>query len=181
VEARRPGRHVSDGRPVRRIGRTGSGEQSVPVAVHRSVAEILRRQGANAGGTPLLEDGMEIKTARFSAKDEQFVEASKLSLETCAQVYHINPTMIGMLDNANYSNVREFRKMLYGDNLGPEIERMQQRSTASWCRAWPTSRTATWSSTCRRSWRVVRGAVRLLLQRAIGGPYMTTRRGSGEG
>jgi HK97 family phage portal protein len=83
--------------------------------------------GAKAGGTPLLEDGMELKSNRFSAKDEQFVEASKLSLETCAQVYFINPTMVGILDNANYSNVREFRKMLYGDNLGPEIERMQQR------------------------------------------------------
>lgn len=80
-----------------------------------------------AGGTPLLEDGMELKSNRFSAKDEQFIESSKLSLETCAQVYHINPTMIGLLDNANYSNVREFRKMLYGDNLGPEIERLQQR------------------------------------------------------
>lgn len=83
--------------------------------------------GTNAGGTPLLEDGMEIKQARFSAKDEQFVEAAKLSLETCAQVYYINPTMVGILDNANYSNVREFRKSLYGDTLGPEIERMQQR------------------------------------------------------
>lgn len=80
-----------------------------------------------AGGTPLLEDGMELKQNRFSAKDEQFIEASKLSLETCAQVFYINPTMVGILDNANYSNVREFRKSLYGDTLGPEIERMQQR------------------------------------------------------
>lgn len=80
-----------------------------------------------AGGEPLLEDGMEIRTSRFSAKDEQFVDAAKLSLQTCAQVYHINPTMVGLLDNANYSNVREFRRMLYGDNLGPEIERFSQR------------------------------------------------------
>lgn len=90
-------------------------------------AQYSGDSASNAGGTPLLEDGMEIKQARFSAKDEQFIEASKLSLETCAQVYYINPTMVGILDNANYSNVREFRKSLYGDTLGPEIERMQQR------------------------------------------------------
>lgn len=83
--------------------------------------------GPRAGGEPLLEDGMELRTNRFSAKDEQFIEAAKLSLETCCQVYYINPTMIGMLDNANYSNVREFRRMLYGDNLGPSIEMIQQR------------------------------------------------------
>jgi HK97 family phage portal protein len=80
-----------------------------------------------AGGEPLFEDGMELRSTRFSAKDEQFVESSKLSLQTCAQVYHINPTMVGLLDNANYSNVREFRRMLYGDNLGPEIEGFAQR------------------------------------------------------
>ncbi len=82
---------------------------------------------ANAGGTPLLEDGMELKQIAFNAKENQYVEGAKLSLETCAQVYFVNPTMVGILDNANYANVREFRKALYGDNLGPEIERTAQR------------------------------------------------------
>src|SRR5690606_16141991 len=54
-------------------------------------------------------------------REEEWVEATKLALATVAQVYHINPTMVGLLDNANYSNVREFRKMLYGDTLGPDI------------------------------------------------------------
>jgi HK97 family phage portal protein len=83
--------------------------------------------GPKAGGTPLLEDGMELKQVGFNAKENQYVESAKLSLETCAQVYFVNPTMVGVLDNANFSNVREFRKMLYGDTLGPEIERLQQR------------------------------------------------------
>lgn len=80
-----------------------------------------------AGGTPLLEDGMELKSNRFSAKDEQYVEGNRLSLETCAQVFYINPTMIGVLDNANYSNVREFRRALYGDTLGAPITQLEQR------------------------------------------------------
>ena len=88
-------------------------------------------KGARAGGEPLFEDGMELRTNRFSAKDEQWAESAKLSLETCAQVYYINPTMVGILDNANYSNVVEFRKMLYGDNLGPAIELLQQRINRS--------------------------------------------------
>lgn len=83
--------------------------------------------GPGVGGTPLLEDGIEMKRVGFSAKDEQFVETHKLSLQTVAAVYHINPTMVGLLDNANYSNVREFRRMLYGETLGPLIKMIEER------------------------------------------------------
>lgn len=78
-------------------------------------------KGPNAGGTPILEDGMELERIDFNAHENQFVEGARLALNTVASVYHINPTMIGLLDNANYSNVREFRKMMYGDTLGPDM------------------------------------------------------------
>lgn len=86
--------------------------------------------GSKAGGTPLLEDGIELKRVGFSAKDEDYVEGAKLALTTVASVYHINPTMLGHLDNANYSNVREFRKMLYGDTLGPILAKIEARLNA---------------------------------------------------
>ena len=84
-------------------------------------------KGAKAGGVPLFEDGLELKRVGFSAKDEQYVEANKLSLQTVASVYHVNPTMVGLLDNANYANVREFRRMLYGETLGPIIVSLEER------------------------------------------------------
>ncbi|MFJ4174000.1 phage portal protein [Microbacterium sp. NPDC089696] len=87
-------------------------------------------RGAKAGGTPLLEDGMEWKPAGFSPRENEWAEATQLSLGTVAQVYHVNPTMIGQLDNANFSNVREFRRMLYTDTLGPLITRIEERLTA---------------------------------------------------
>jgi len=83
--------------------------------------------GPKAGGTPILEDGMSLNRIGFSANEEQFVEAAKLSLSEVAGVYHVNPTMVGVLDNANYSNVREFRKMLYGDTLGPTLAMIEDR------------------------------------------------------
>lgn len=83
--------------------------------------------GPKAGGNPILEDGMSLERVGFSAKDDQYIEANKLSLATCASVYYINPTMVGILDNANYSNVREFRRMLYGDTLGPTLAMIQDR------------------------------------------------------
>lgn len=84
-------------------------------------------RGSRAGGTPILEDGMTLKRIDFNAQEQQFVEAAKLSLVTVASAFHVNPTMIGQNDGANYSNVREFRKMLYGDTLGPTIAQIEDR------------------------------------------------------
>ena len=84
-------------------------------------------RGPKAGGTPILEDGMTLNRVDFNAQEQQFVEAAKLSLVTVAAAFHVNPTMIGQNDGANYSNVREFRKMLYGDTLGPLLAQIEQR------------------------------------------------------
>jgi len=85
------------------------------------------RKGPKAGGTPILEDGMDLKRIGYSAQEDQFVDVAKLALNVVAGVYHVNPTMVGQLDNANYSNVREFRRMLYGDTLGPTLAMIEGR------------------------------------------------------
>lgn len=83
--------------------------------------------GSRAGDAPLLEDGMEYRTTRVASKEDQWLESVKASLEMCAQVYYINPTMVGLLDNANFSNVREFRRSLYGESLGPIVKKIEDR------------------------------------------------------
>lgn len=83
--------------------------------------------GPRAGGTPILEDGMTLQKIDFSATEQQYVEGAKLSFATVCSAYHVNPTMVGLLDNANFSNVREFRRMLYGDTLGPIIAQLEDR------------------------------------------------------
>lgn len=87
-------------------------------------------KGALAGSTPLIEDGMDLKRVGFSAREDEFLEVTKLSLQTVAQVYHVNPVMVGILDNANFSNTREFRKMLYSETLGPTIRMIEDRINA---------------------------------------------------
>jgi len=53
----------------------------------------------------------------------------KISLETVAQVYQANPTMVGVLDGTNYSNMREFNRALYRTSLGPDIRQIEERIT----------------------------------------------------
>ena len=84
-------------------------------------------KGSQAGATPLLEDGMQLQRLGFNAREEEFSEVTKLSLQTVASVYHVSPVMVGILDNANFSNTKEFRKMLYSETLGPTIRMIEDR------------------------------------------------------
>lgn len=81
----------------------------------------------SSGKMPVLEDGMLIHQTRFNAKDEQWAEAAQLALETVARTFHINPAMLGATGGISYANVKEFRKMLYGETLGPWLKMFQDR------------------------------------------------------
>lgn len=87
-------------------------------------------QGPRAGGTPILPDGMTLKTIAKTARESQWAEGAKLALATVAAAYHVNPIMVGVLENATLANVREFRRMLYGETLGPVIRQIEERLTA---------------------------------------------------
>jgi HK97 family phage portal protein len=90
-------------------------------------AQYASMEGSNAGATPILEDGMTYNPVTFSSKEQDWAEGTKLSLAQVASVYQVNPTMVGLLDNANFSNVEAFRKMLYSDTLGPLLAMIEDR------------------------------------------------------
>lgn len=79
-----------------------------------------------AGGTPLLEDGMTYKQIAFSAKDSEYLGARRLSREEVAAQYHLSPVFVGILENANFSNVKEQHRHLYQDGFGPDLEMFAQ-------------------------------------------------------
>lgn len=88
--------------------------------------QYLGWSATDAGGTPVLEDGMTFTAASQSAVDLQYVEARKLTREEVAAAYFIPPPMIGMLDKATFSNITEQHKMLYQDTLGPILMEIKQ-------------------------------------------------------
>jgi HK97 family phage portal protein len=75
--------------------------------------------GPQAGGTPILEDGMEFVPAAVTPQQAQYLEARKLTREEVAAAYHIPLPMVGILDHATFSNITEQHKQLYQDTLGP--------------------------------------------------------------
>jgi len=81
---------------------------------------------ANAGGVAVLEDGMTFQTASYSARESEFNAARKLTREEVARSYHVPLPMVGILDNATFSNIREQHKNLYQDCLGPWLTMLQE-------------------------------------------------------
>jgi HK97 family phage portal protein len=74
---------------------------------------------ANAGDTPVLEDGMKWNPSSFSPKDSEFIEGREFTLDTAATVYHIPLAILSRKGTATFASMKEFRKMLYVDTLGP--------------------------------------------------------------
>lgn len=93
-------------------------------------SEWVDSDGAKAGSGLLLEDGMTAERMGFNAREDQWAEVAKVALSTVASVFHVNPVMVGILDNANFSNTKEFRKMLYSETLGPTLARIEDRINA---------------------------------------------------
>jgi HK97 family phage portal protein len=79
-----------------------------------------------AGLVAVLEDGMTWKPTSWSMKDSEYLSTRKQAREECASSWHIPLPMVGILDHATYSNIREQHKQLYSDTLGPTLEMVTQ-------------------------------------------------------
>lgn len=96
----------------------------------REMWRTFSQGGGAEGGTPILEDGMDYKAVGFDPKAAQYIEARKLNREECAAAYYIPPPLIGILDHATYSNIKEQHAHLYQDTLGPWTVDLQQEFAA---------------------------------------------------
>jgi HK97 family phage portal protein len=82
--------------------------------------------GAGAGKTVLLQEGETFTPTGWSAKDSEFTAGGKLRREVCAAAYHIPLPLVGILEHATFSNIKEQHKHLYQDCLGPWLKMIVQ-------------------------------------------------------
>jgi len=88
--------------------------------------EALYAGGDNSGKTAILEEGMTWNAGTFNPKESEYLAGRKLTREECARAYHIPLPMVGILDHATFSNIREQHKNLYQDSLGPWLAMIEQ-------------------------------------------------------
>ena len=88
--------------------------------------EALYAGGENSGKTAILEEGMTWKAGTFNAQESEYLAGRKLTREECARAYHIPLPMVGILDHATFSNIKEQHKNLYQDSLGPWLAMIEE-------------------------------------------------------
>lgn len=88
--------------------------------------EALYAGSENSGKTAILEEGMTWKESSFNAQESEYLAGRKLTREECARAYHIPLPMVGILDHATFSNIKEQHKNLYQDSLGPWLAMIEQ-------------------------------------------------------
>lgn len=129
--------------------------------------------GPEAGGTPILEDGMKFVAASQTAEQLQYVEARKLTREEVAASYFIPPTMVGVMDSATFSNIREQHKHLYQDTLGPWLAMIAEELTLQLLPDFEDSKDTYLEFNLDEKLRGSFEEQAAQLQASVGGPWMT--------
>jgi HK97 family phage portal protein len=88
--------------------------------------EALYAGAENSGKTAILEEDMEWVPNVFNAQESEYLAGRKLTREECARAYHIPLPMVGILDHATFSNIKEQHKNLYQDSLGPWLRLIEE-------------------------------------------------------
>lgn len=85
----------------------------------------------STSGILVLDGGVEWKSLSLSSKDAEFLESRKLSNMDVARTFSVPPTVVGITDNATYSNVDGESRALVVRCLAPMARRVEQAMNAA--------------------------------------------------
>lgn len=112
-----------------------SGVLTAPKTLHEQNRDRLIQswrayRDSKAGGTPILEDGIDFKKIdQTRPVDTQDLEGRKLTDAEVASFYGIPPELVGARQGT-FANIKAFREMLYGPTLGPLMTRIESALNA---------------------------------------------------
>lgn len=75
--------------------------------------------GENAGGTALLDEGMDYRPLSMTLTDAQFAENRLEQIREIARVFRVPPTMLFELTRGTWSNTEEMSRQFYTVTLKP--------------------------------------------------------------
>lgn len=99
----------------------------------RTFAALERKFEANSAtsGVMVLDGGADFKATSMTAKDAEFLDSRKLTNMDIARIYNVPPTVVGITDNATYSNVDGESRALVVRCLSPMAKRVEQAMNAA--------------------------------------------------
>lgn len=90
-------------------------------------ARFAGSDGTDTGGTPLLEDGMQLHDTTINAREAQFAESAQLTREEVCAAYHINPSLIYHTSTQTYASAKDNARALYSEALMPVMDMVCER------------------------------------------------------
>lgn len=85
------------------------------------------RTGANRHKTPILEDGLDLKSVSLSNRDSQFLEASGATNIDICGIFRVQPHKVGILDRTTHSNIEQQNIEFTVDTIRPRAVRWERR------------------------------------------------------
>lgn len=78
-----------------------------------------------------MDGGTEWKSFSFSSKDAEFLDSRKLANLDICRIWGVPPTVVGITDNATYSNSDQESRALVVRCLAPMAKRIEQAMNAA--------------------------------------------------
>lgn len=108
-----------------------SGVLSTDLSLTKEQVEELRlrwneqAKGLNAGGVPILTNGLKFNPISTNAKDSDLINALKLSQEEVFMVFGVPPAIIGMTDKGTFASTEALMQFWLSRGLGFAINHVE--------------------------------------------------------
>lgn len=117
------GFHANGGRPSGIIKHPG--KLDAEAAKKISASWFKSHSGDNAGGTALLDEGMDYLPVTGTHADAQFLENRIEQIREIARIFRVPPTMLMELSRGTWSNTEEMGRQFLTMTLRPWLKRWQ--------------------------------------------------------
>jgi SPP1 gp7 family putative phage head morphogenesis protein len=75
--------------------------------------------------SPFLDGGLKFQSSASTHQDMQFGDLKRMTREDVLTVFNMPPIMVGVFDEANYSNAREQRRIFWVDCIVPRLRKIE--------------------------------------------------------
>jgi HK97 family phage portal protein len=97
----------------------------------RAYDEVVERlkenhQGPQAAGSPwVLDNGAKLQSFGATPRDMDWLASRKFNREEICSIFAVPPPLVGILDNATYSNIETANRMFWENGMTPAIRRWE--------------------------------------------------------
>jgi len=89
----------------------------------------MHKGSGNRGKTAILEGGLKLKEMGWNHSDMEFTNLRKMMREEVLGAFGVPPAMVGIMEYANYANVKEQKEIFWKHTMLPRVRSIQDKIT----------------------------------------------------